>query len=445
MAPITQLLKRVLPQGLLGRSLMILVTPLLLVQLISAAVFFTSHWEAVSKRLALGVAGDIRSVMDMYMLFPDPKQRAEIIAIAGARMDLSVKVEKQGHLSEVRPGRSMDPSVDSSKAALTRALKERVQAPFTIDTTTYRRHVVVEIEMPGGVMEVIFPKKRLYSYTAGLFLAWMTGSSLLLMAISMVFMRNQVRSVKRLAQAANNLGKGRDVTSFKAEGATEVRQAAAAFVMMQERISRQIEQRTSMLAGVSHDLRTPLTRMKLQLAMMEGVDGVEELAADVTEMERMIGGYLAFVRGEGSEKPEPGDLAALVVDVIAGFERAGKTIIRHGVDHLDLIFRPQVLARAIGNLIGNAVRYGTKVEVSVNNLGDVAEILIDDDGPGIPVAKRQDVFRPFLRLEESRNAETGGIGLGLSIARDVVRGHGGEILLDDSPLGGLRVRVRLPF
>lgn len=442
MAPVALLLKRILPQGLLGRSLMILITPLLLVQLISAAVFFTSHWEAVSKRLALGVAGDIRSVMDMYQLFPDPKQRAEIVAIAGARMDLSVKIESHGHLNDAfQPERSMD----SSKTALTRALKERVQAPFTIDTGTYRRHVVVEVEMPGGVMEIIFPKKRLYSYTAGLFLTWMTGSSMLLMAIAMVFMRNQVRSVKRLAQAANNLGKGRDVSMFKAEGATEVRQAAAAFVMMQERISRQIEQRTGMLAGVSHDLRTPLTRMKLQLAMMEGVDEAEELAADVAEMERMIGGYLAFVRGEGTEKPEPGDLAALVVDVIAGFERAGKTIVRHGADHLDLIFRPQVLARAIGNLIGNAVRYGTRVEVSVNNLGDVAEILIDDDGPGIPVDKRQDVFKPFMRLEESRNSETGGIGLGLSIARDVVRGHGGEILLDDSPLGGLRVRVRLPF
>lgn len=441
MASLSQLLKRVLPQGLLGRSLMILVTPLLLVQLISAAVFFTSHWEAVSKRLALGVAGDIRAVMDLYQLFPDPRQRAEIIAIAGARMDLSVKFEEQGIL----PEKGRDRAIDATKAALTRALKERLQAPFRIDTTTHRRHVIVEVQMAGGVMEIIFPKKRLYSYTAGLFLAWMMGSSMLLMAIAMVFMRNQVRSVKRLAQAANNLGKGREVPDFKAEGATEVRQAAAAFVRMQERISRQIEQRTGMLAGVSHDLRTPLTRMKLQLAMMEHVDGAQELAADVSEMEQMIGGYLAFVRGEGSEKPEPGDLAALVVDVIAGFERAGKTIVRHGVDHLDLIFRPQVLARAIGNLIGNAVRYGTKVEVSVNNLGDVAEVLVDDDGPGIPIAKRQDVFRPFMRLEESRNSETGGIGLGLSIARDVVRGHGGEILLDDSPLGGLRVRVRLPF
>lgn len=440
MTSFTILMKRVLPQGLLGRSLMILVTPLLLVQLISAAVFYTSHWDAVSKRLALGVAGDIRAVMDLHRLFPESQKQAEIIAIAGTRMDLSVKFEEKG----VLPENEDNGALDSTKAALSRALTERLQAPFRIDTTTYRRHVIVEVLMAEGVMEIIFPKKRLYSYTTGLFLAWMTGSSMLLMSIAMVFMRNQVRSVRRLAQAANNLGKGRDVTDFKAEGAREVRQAAAAFAMMQERISRQIEQRTGMLAGVSHDLRTPLTRMKLQLAMMEQVDGAQELAEDVAEMEQMIAGYLAFVRGEGTEKPEQGDLAALVDDVIAGFERAGNKVERQGASQLALIFRPQVLARAVANLIGNALRYGKRVVVSVNNLGDVAEILVDDDGPGIPIDKRQDVFRPFLRLEESRNSETGGIGLGLSIARDVVRGHGGEILLDDSPLGGLRVRVRLP-
>ena len=435
------LLKRFLPKGLLGRSLMILMTPLLLVQLIAALIFYNNHWEAISKRLAYGIAGDVRSVMDLMQEFPEPNQRSRIMEIASARMDMVVSFRENGLLPRPLP----PPHLERRERVLFLALAEKVKQPFTVNTHSERRYGIIRIQLPDSVMEVVFQKKRLYSFTTWLFLAWMAGSTLLMLGIATLFMRNQVRSVLRLAAAADRFGKGLEAPDFKPEGATEVRQAAHAFNVMRQRIGRQIQQRTSMLAGVSHDLRTPLTRMKLQLAMMDGIDGAQDLALDVEEMERMIEGYLAFARGEGTERPETGDIAALVGEVVVGFLRQGKTLEFFEQAPIPLIYRPNVMRRAISNLIGNAVRYGNKVSVNVHKLQTWVEVIIDDDGPGIPEHLREEVFKPFRRLEESRNQETGGVGLGLSIAQDVVRGHGGEIILGDSPLGGLRVVVKLPL
>ena len=435
------LLKRLLPKGLLGRSLTILVTPLLLVQLVSAFVFYNNHWESISKRLALGVAGDVRAVIDLLDASADPAQRARVLAIAGSRMDLMIGFRDKDSLPPPTPYAELRPS----ERILYRAMEQRLQRPFTINTHSERKYGIIRVQMPDTVMEIIFPKKRLYSFTSSLFLTWMAGTTVLMMGIGVLFMRNQVRSVLRLAAAADRFGKGLEVGDFKPEGATEVRQAAQAFNVMRYRIGRQIQQRTSMLAGVSHDLRTPLTRMKLQLAMMDGMDGVEDLSLDVAEMERMIEGYLAFARGEGSERPETGDLADLLTDVVGGFARQGKSITFAAPDPIPLVFRPNVMRRAIGNIIGNAVRYGTNVTVAARTTGSTVEIVIDDDGPGIAPSLREEVFKPFRRLEESRNQETGGVGLGLSIAQDVIRGHGGDISLGDSPQGGLRVTIRLPL
>ena len=436
-------LKSLLPQGLLGRSLTILVTPLVLVQLVSALVFYTNHWESVSKRLAFGVAGDLRAVVDLYRLFPEPERRTQIGLIAANRLEMGITFEPDGILANIRQPRP----AGQTETALYRALTERVQRPFQVDTGSSRRFILVRIQLADGVMEAAVAKKRLFSYTAWLYLAWVAGTSMLMMAVATIFMRNQVRSVRRLAVAADRFGKGLDVPMFKPEGATEVRQAAQAFLIMRERIGRQIQQRTSMLAGVSHDLRTPLTRMKLQLALMEGADGVKDLAEDVAEMEKMIEGYLAFARGEGTETPVPGDLAQLVADVVARYRREGHAIAFADSLPVPLTMRPHALGRAIGNVVGNAVRYGTSVAVSlsVSESGHVADIRVDDDGPGIPPAMREEVFKPFRRLEESRNTETGGTGLGLAIALDAVRGHGGDITLGASSLGGLGVCIRLPL
>ena len=325
------------------------------------------------------------------------------------------------------------------------AMDERVQRPYRLDETSFEREVVIRVQLSDGLLEIFAPKKRLFSSTTYVFILWMLGTSMLLFGIATVFMRNQVRSVRKLAVAADRFGKGLDVANFKPEGATEVRQAAQAFNLMRERIQRQIQQRTEMLAGVSHDLRTPLTRMKLQLAIMGDMDGRAELDEDVAEMERMVEGYLAFARGEGSEQPVATDLPALVDEVVGRYRRQGSSIDLHSEGEIVMPIRPDAMARALGNLIGNAIRYGGQVWVRVGCRRDAAEVLIDDDGPGIPPERREEVFKPFTRLEESRNLGTGGVGLGLTIARDIVRTHGGDLLLEDSPLGGLRARVRLPL
>ncbi len=434
-------LKRLLPHSLLGRSLLIIIMPLVLLQLVSAYVFYGSHWETVAKRLAKGLAGDIGTVIEAFRAFPDPESRAIILSIAATKMELDIRFEPGGIL----PNQPQPPAGSFLERAMAEAMAERVQRPYRMDADSFEREVVIRVQLSDGLLEIYAPKKRLFSSTTYVFILWMLGTAMLLFGIATVFMRNQVRSVRKLAVAADRFGRGLDVANFKPEGATEVRQAAQAFNLMRERIQRQIQQRTEMLAGVSHDLRTPLTRMKLQLAMMGDDEGRAELNEDIAEMERMVEGYLAFARGEGSEQPTPADLSALVDDVVGRFRRQGGTIDLHSEGEILMPLRPDALSRALGNLIGNALRYAGHVWVRVGRRQGAAEVLVDDDGPGIPVERREEVFKPFTRIEESRNPGTGGVGLGLTIARDIARTHGGDVLLEDSPLGGLRARVRLPL
>ena len=289
-------------------------------------------------------------------------------------------------------------------------------------------------------------RRRLFSSTTYVFLLWMVGTSLALLAVATLFMRNQVKPIKRLAQAADDFGKGREVEDFRIEGATEVALAGQAFNQMRNRIRRQIVQRTEMLAGVSHDLRTPLTRMKLQLAMMGDGNDISDLKKDVADMERMIGAYLAFARGEGMEQAAPTDLAEVVADVAGGARRQGAQIALTLPERSVVVpLRRDAFRRALDNVIGNAHRYAGTIGVTMALRPRHVEVMVDDDGPGIPADSREDVFKPFFRLEQSRNQETGGTGLGLTIARDIIRGHGGDLVLSDAPGGGLRAVLRLPL
>lgn len=438
-----------LPRGLMGRSLLILVIPLLLVQLVSAYVFFGTHWDLVTRRMSGSLAGDIGTVIELMRLNPTPAGREQAFAVAAQEMELTVTLhpgdilERTGMLGAA-PKIANEVMGYSLEDNLTNALNERVGRPVFIDAETSERDITIWVQLPDGVLEVRASRKRLYSPTTKIFVLWMVGTSLLLLGIATLFTRNQVRAVKRLAVAADAFGKGRPVPDFKPEGATEVRQAGAAFALMRDRLKSQVDQRTEMLAGVSHDLRTPLTRMKLQLAMMQG-EGIRDLAEDVTDMERMIEGYLAFARGEGTEISRPADLAALVEDAVARARRDGGRIEVVCEGDLNLPLKAQAMSRCLANLIGNAVRYATNVKVTARRGEDFAEVIVDDDGPGISADYREVVFKPFYRIEGSRNPKTGGVGLGLTIARDVARGHGGNILLEDSPMKGLRVRLMLPL
>jgi len=434
--------KRLLPRSLFGRSLLIIVTPLILVQVIATWVFYDRHWDTVARRLSTGVAGDIAQTIDTMRLLPPGIQRDQMFERVGRATEL----EYIFWPDEKLPAGMARVGSTSLEEQLAAALIERVHRPFQIDAEFDPRDTLVSIALYDGVLQVAVPKKRLFTPTTYIFVMWMTGSSLVLFAVATLFMRNQVKSLSRLAAAAESFGKGRDVVNFKLAGALEVRQTAAAFLQMRERIQRQISQRTEMLAGVSHDLRTPLTRMKLALEFLEESPTVAELKSDVAQMQSMVQGYLDFARGEGGETPREVDLPMLIEEVVANARREGAPITVAAPDAYAISLRPDATRRCLANLIANARRYGTHIWVTVVPVRDGIDILIDDDGPGIPASQREAVFRPFFRLDPARGAQSGSgsVGLGLTIARDVVLSHGGEISLEDSPHQGLRVRIHLP-
>jgi two-component system osmolarity sensor histidine kinase EnvZ len=434
--------ERLMPRTLLGRSIIIIVTPVMLLQAISAWVFYTSHWDTVTRRLAQSVAGDIAYVIRQLPHPIDPRQTQQVFQIAKDMMDVKLSF-KPGDILPNDPTITRQNLVDRS---LTRALEDALKRPFLIDSRSQRNYIEIHVQLAEGVMQAQVRRRRLFSSTTYLFFLWMVGTSLALLAFATIFMRNQVQPIKRLAQAADDFGRGRDIRDFRPSGANEVELAGHAFNLMRDRIRRQISQRTEMLAGVSHDLRTPLTRMKLQLALMAGNPEVADLKKDVDEMERMIGGYLAFARGEGTERAVDTDLVELVIDAVNDGRREGAAIeLTTPTQEIVLPLRRDALRRALVNVIGNARRYASRIEVSMRTRGHGVDVIVDDNGPGIPAGQREDVFRPFFRLESSRNPETGGTGLGLAIARDIVRTHGGEITLHESPLGGLRAVLRLPI
>ncbi len=440
MGPMTATIKRILPRSLLGRSLLIIVTPLIILQLVSALIFYETHWDKVTLRLARGVAGDIGAVIKLMRRNPGPENLEWIFNLAAETMELNTTFKEGAVLVNT----SWAPD-GLTERMLSEAMRSHVGKPFLIDSVSLDRQVIINVQLPSGVLQVTTTRKRLFSSTVYVFVIWMVGTSLILFVVATIFMRNQVKPIRRLAVAADDFGKGRDVSSFKPEGATEVRLAAQAFLIMRERILRHIGQRTDMLAGVSHDLRTPLTRMRLQLEMLEDSDGAQEMKTDIAEMEHMLEGYLAFARGEGAEEPIATDLTALLNETTALARRKGGALDLHTEGQLTLSLRPNVFKRCLTNLIDNAMRYGEHVSIRAGTRGDAIEITIDDDGPGIAEDERENVFKPFYRVEGSRNPETGGVGLGLTIARDVIRSHGGDIALSASPNGGLRARLRLPL
>jgi two-component system osmolarity sensor histidine kinase EnvZ len=434
------LLKRLLPRTLFGRSILIIVTPLVLVQVIATWVFYDRHWDTVARRLAGAVAGEIAYVIETLPIRPDQPGLEAAFDKVSATTDLDATLRPGARLDS--PGaRAAGSSIEGQLVA---ALEERVGKPFQLGPAPDPRDLLISIQLEDGVLDVAAPRKRLYTSTTYIFILWMVGSSLILFAVATMFMRNQVRSLRRLAAAADSFGKGRNVPDFKLEGAAEIRQAGRAFLAMRDRIRRQITQRTEMLAGVSHDLRTPLTRMKLALALLGENESVAELRSDVDEMERMVQGYLDFARGAGSEEPVETDLLLLLEEVAANARRDGATLSLAGPEECVLTLRPNAMRRCLANLVGNARRHGTHIWIALMPRREGVDILIDDDGPGIAPEKRDSAFRPFIRLDASRNPATGGVGLGLTIARDVARGHGGDVTLETSPQGGLRARVHLP-
>jgi two-component system osmolarity sensor histidine kinase EnvZ len=434
-------LRRYLPKGLFARTLLIIVMPVALMQVAVVWSFFEEHWETVTASLSEGVAGDIAMLTTLYQQDADnPAVFERHAEIAYRTMSLSV---------DFQPGQTLPTSRRTSffrtlDRTLGVALSNQIDQEFWFDTTRYPNHVDVRVQVEGGVLRFIAVRERVFVTTGHIFLLWIVGASTLLTAVSVIFIRNQVKPIRRLAEAAEQLGRGQEVEHFRPAGATEVRQAAHAFLEMGSRLKRHIDQRTALLAGVSHDLRTPLTRLRLLLALMPEGQEREDAKHDVTEMEEMLDEYLDFARGQANEETQQSDLVSLAQETIDDANRNGADIKLMATGDVIADVRPGAIKRCLANLINNAVGFGDTVSVSVEKSGDRIEIGVDDDGPGIPPDQYEEALKPFSRLDDSRNQNRKGVGLGLAIARDVARGHGGDLSLSESPLGGLRASLNFP-
>jgi two-component system, OmpR family, osmolarity sensor histidine kinase EnvZ len=436
-------LKRLLPRGLFGRSLIIIVAPVVILQGIVTYIFFERHYDVMLTRMGRGAAADVVFLTELEEKHAAGPDRLALLGMAAH--DLGYKIS-------VSPGQSLPRPFHHANANLKDALTAMFARQLGGARPFTSRHVgssvEVNVQVKDGVLTVIIPRQRIVASNVDVFILWMVGASLVLLGVAILFLRNQVRPIERLAFAAESFGKGRAVPDFKPYGAIEVRRAAQAFLTMSERIVRYVAQRTEMLAGVSHDLKTPLTRLKLELAMMGETAEVRALRQDIAEMEHMLDEYLDFARGEGGEESRLTDVADVVKDAAASAARArsaaGDRLSVTAEPGIVLSVRRQALKRCATNLIDNALKHGKHVGVALQRNGQHVEILVDDDGPGIPQERREEAFRPFHRLDEGRNLQTGGSGLGLAIARDIARAHGGDLVLGESPMGGLQAAIRLP-
>ena len=439
-----RLIKRALPRGLFGRSLIIIVAPMAILLAITTYVFFERDIDAATRRMSADVAAEVSLLIALEDNYP-PRERTALRALAARMLRYDITF---------LPGQKIAPPVGGPRhrstidRALDDVIAQQIGEVRHFQTTRAGNDFDIRVEVHDGVLRMVVPRERATVSAPDIFILWMVGSSLFLLAVAILFLRGQVRPIERLARAADAFGKGRAVPDFKPYGATEVRRAAQAFLTMRERLERFVQQRTEMLAGVSHDLKTPLTRIRLQLAMLGPSADVAAHRVDVVEMERMLDEYLQFARGEGGEQAQPCDLRALARE--AG-ERAARArmadaarLVFETAEPMWLTVKRHALGRCLTNLIDNALKHGRRVAVSMARDDRFAQIFVDDDGPGIAKDLREEAFRPFHRLDQGRNLQAGGVGLGLSIARDIARAHGGDLLLDKSPRGGLRAVVRLP-
>ena len=431
-------LKAVMPKGLYARALLIIIAPMVVLQSVVAFMFMERHYNLVTQRLSAGVVQDIATLIEIDKAFP--QEQALVRRIAQDKLGLVVDFLPVTELPPPGP----KPFFSLVDQALSEEVRKQIGRPYWIDTVGRSALLEIRIKLDNVVMRVFAPRRAAYVSNSHIFLAWMVGTSLVLITVAVLFLRNQIRPILRLADAAESFGKGREVPDFRPRGAREVRRAAVAFIEMKRRIERVLEQRTAMLAGVSHDLRTILTRFKLELALLGDSPEIEAMKKDVDEMGRMLEAYIAFARGDSGEQSAPTDMGAFLEELKADAERNGHKSSVHFHGHPIVTVRPAAFKRCLANLVSNAARHAPSISITGHRDHRWLTVTVDDDGPGIAAHLREEVFKPFLRLDDARNQDEGGTGLGLAIARDIARSHGGDITLSDSPLGGLRATVRVP-
>ncbi len=434
-----------MPKGLYARALIIIIAPIVVLEGVIAFVFMERHWQAVTRRLSEATARDVAALIDLYEERQPGSDATRIIDLARDRLGLSLQLLPPGDLPETRP----KPFFGLLDRALSDEIRRNVKRPFWIDTVGQSRHVEIRVKHDDAILRFIATRTQTYASNSHIFLLWMVGTSAILLTVAIGFLRNQIRPILRLAEAADEFGKGRPIPDdFRPRGAREVRQAAQAFLEMRDRIKTHVDQRTIMLAGVSHDLRTILTRFKLELALLGDTPEAKSLRADVNEMQHMLEDYLAFTKGDGGEEARPTKVRELLDEILTEAEVFGTSIdlkMRKRSLNLVVPLKRNAFKRAITNLVTNAVRYGDQIMIRAATEGPWLRIEVDDNGPGIPEEERNNVFKPFYRLDHARNVDKSNTGLGLAIARDIAKSHGGDITLGESSLGGLRAILSVPL
>lgn len=445
LAPVVAFLVELMPKGLYARALIIIIAPIVLLEGVVAYVFMERHWQAVTRRLSDATARDVGAVIDLFEAYERNDQYAWLVSLSGDRLNLSLTVLPPGELPIARP----KPFFDLLDRTLSMEIARQTKYPFWIDTVGDSQSVEIKVKLKTAVLRFIARRSQAYASNSHIFLVWMVVTSVILLCVAILFLRNQIRPILRLAEAAEAFGKGRPTPSdLTPRGAREVRKAYQAFSDMRDRITQHVDQRTTMLAGVSHDLRTILTRFKLELELLGDTPEVRAMKSDVKEMQHMLEDYLAFARGDEGEEAQLTGVYDLIEETIEDayvFNRPIRLHMRARQRKLEVPLKRQAFKRALTNLVSNAARFGDRIVIRAAARRGWLRIDVEDNGPGVPETEREAVFRPFYRLDHARNEMQGHSGLGLAITRDVARSHGGDVILSSSSMGGLRATIQLPL
>ena len=430
------MIKKILPQTLLGRSILILVVPLIILQIIITVIFYNRHWDTITRHRTIDFVKDITLVVECFEKNKSRENQVWILSNVSEKLQLQTIYIENKKLSFEK---------DKQKTSkLEKYLLENLDPlgkKFNLNINNKKKLITVMVEVNNGILEFRANKKRIYSSTTYIFILWMIGASIILFIVALLFLKNQIKPIRKLAIAVDRFGKGKNIQNFKPSGAKEVRRVSNAFKIMKDRIENSITQRNKMFSSISHDIRTILTRMKLNLELHKLDKG--GLKKDLIEMEEMVEEYLKYAKGEEKEKIQKINIVNLLNSIKKRYSK--KNISFKNDKKINISIRLNSIKRCINNILSNSLKFSKKVEISCNKKKDYVEIIIDDDGPGIPKSERKKVLQPFYRVEDSRNRNTGGIGLGITIAADIINNHGGNFLLEQSPLGGLRAKIYLPI
>jgi len=434
---LSRVIKNVLPKSLFYRALLIVAVPVLVLQLVITIVFFDSLWIKTTKGMTRALVNEISTYIEFYK--DESYDKNEINNLFSIYQDLNFEFVKDKEFNFKYTDRWFSP-IDRT---LRRELKSRFKLDnFWFDTTNYKELIDIRIKYEDGYIKFLVPKDRVTSSSARIFALWITVPALIMVLISLIFLKNQTRPITNLARAAEKFGKGEKIEEFKPSGASEIRRAGYEFDKMRKRIVRHLNQRSEMLSGISHDLRTPLTRMKLQITFIKDKDLSKKLAEDVNEMEKMLNEYLQFTSSSFAEKDQMFDMTELINEIIAKYDN--NNISKELAARIYFSGRKNLITRCINNLLDNSIKYAEKVNIELNKNNDNIFIKIEDDGPGIPKSEYENVFKPFYKINKGRADSKSSVGLGLSIASDIIKSHGGNIKLDKSKMSGLSVKIFLP-